>query len=161
MINRITVSINSRKYTVVANENETYIRSLCEYVNEKVNTVLREGNHVMGEKPLLLAALNICDEYFKLMEKDSAAKPIEDLIAENKELKEKNEEAETESKEKDTQIGELKDELGITEKMLEEAEDKIKELENTIKQKESAIKKQRSEFAIREKEILDMLDTKA
>lgn len=161
MINRITVSINSRKYTVVANENETYIRSLCEYVNEKVNTVLREGNHVMGEKPLLLAALNICDEYFKLMEKDSAERPIEELLSENKELKEKNEEANAALKDKDSQISELNDELAITEKMLNEAEDKIKELEKTIKQKENIVKKQRSEFAIREKEILDMLENKA
>lgn len=161
MINRITVSINSRRYTVVANENEAYIRSLCEYVNEKVNTVLREGNHIMGEKPLLLAALNICDEYFKILEKDNSEKPIEDIIAENKDLKAGKEEAESASKEKDKKINELNSELNISEKMLKEAEDKIKELENIIKQKENAIKKQRSEFAIREKEILDMLENKS
>ena len=157
MINRITVSINSRKYTVVADENEAYIRSLCEYVNEKVETVLREGSHVMGEKPLLLAALNICDEYFKLLEKDQSELQIENFISENREI----EKAEEDANEKNKRISELQDEVDIAEKMLEEAESKIKELENTIKQKETTIKKQRSDFAIREKEILDMLENKS
>lgn len=161
MINRITVSINSRKYTVVADENEAYIRSLCEYVNEKVETVLREGSHVMGEKPLLLAALNICDEYFKLLEKDDSELQIENLISENRAMKESIEKAEDDAKEKDKKIAELQDEVDIAEKMLKESESKIKELENKITQKETAIKKQRSEFAIREKEILDMLENKS
>lgn len=158
MINRITVSINSRKYTVVANENESYIRSLCEYVNEKVETVLREGSHVMGEKPLLLAALNICDEYFKVLEKDNSDIEIEKLISENRELKEEKEEAAEAAKKKEDEISSLKSELDLSERLLKDAEERIKELEKTIKQKETALKKQRSEFAIREKQILDMLE---
>lgn len=160
-MNRITVSINSRKYTVVADENEAYIRSLCEYVNEKVETVLKEGNHIMGEKPLLLAALNICDEYFKLINKDKSDIHIESLISENKELKDTVEDTKKELADKDSQINDLRDEADIAEKMLEEAEGKIKELEKKIKQKENTIKQQRSEFAIREKELLDMLENKS
>ena len=59
MPNRINITINSRIYTVVADEDTEYLKSLGDYINDKVNLVLREGNHVMGEKPIVLAALNI------------------------------------------------------------------------------------------------------
>ena len=65
--------------------------------------------------------------------------------------------AEERKLEKETEI---KDELLLTRKILDEAEEKIKFLEGQITLKETQIRKQRSEFAIREKELLDMLESK-
>ena len=48
----------------------------------------------------------------------------------------------------------------MTRKVLEETEEKVKFLEGQIKLKETQVKKQRSEFALREKELLDMLESK-
>lgn len=160
MVNKISISINSRIYTVVANENTEYIKSLCDYVNEKVNLVLNEGNHVMGEKPLLLAALNICDEYFKLLDKSEPAEKLSDLLTENKRLEAEIRDMKKAEKESGSKAEAVADELDITKKVLEETEEKVKFLEGQIKLKETQIKKQRSEFAIREKELLDMLESK-
>ena len=67
-MNKVTVTINSRQYTVIAEESEEYIEALAEHINEKVSGVLESVSNVMGERPLILAALNICDEYFKVNE---------------------------------------------------------------------------------------------
>lgn len=67
-MNKVSIKINSRYYTVTAEESEEYIRALCDYINEKIELVLDSGTNVLGERPLVLAALNICDEYFKVKE---------------------------------------------------------------------------------------------
>lgn len=159
-MNKLNIRINSRVYTVVADEDVEYLKSLCDYVNEKVETVLREGSHVMGEKPVVLAALNICDEYFKLMAQNAPAEKLSELLAKNKALSDELHElkrAQNDSAEKSSQLAE---ELEITEKVLAETEEKVKFLEGQITIKENQIKKQRSDFALREKELLDMLESK-
>lgn len=160
MPNRINITINSRVYTVVADEETEYLKSLGDYINDKVSIVLSEGQHVMGEKPLVLAALNICDEYFKLLDKCAPADKLSDLLTENKRLEGEIREMKKAEERKFEKETEIKDELSLTKKMLDEAEEKIKFLEGQITLKETQIRKQRSEFAIREKELLDMLESK-
>ncbi len=157
---RINITINSRVYTVVADEEEAYLKRLCDYVNDKVNQVLSEGNHVMGEKPVVLAALNICDEYFKLLDSSAPQERLSELLTKNKQL-----ETEIRGLRKDEsgtfeKMESLKDEAELSKKMLDEAEEKIKFLEGQISVMEGRIKKQRGEFAIRERELLDMLESK-
>lgn len=67
-VNKVTLTINSRQYTVVAEESVDYIEKLCEHINEKVDNVRSEGQNILGERPIVLAALNICDEYYKEIE---------------------------------------------------------------------------------------------
>ena len=159
-MNRINITINSRVYTVVADEDEAYLKRLCDYVNEKVKLVISEGTHVMGEKPLVLAALNICDEYFKLLDSASPTQGRSEIIAKNKQL-----EAELRELRKDggtaaEKIEQLKSEAVLAEKMFDETEEKVKFLEGQIRPMETRLKQQRSEFVIREKELLDMLESK-
>lgn len=99
-MNKVNVTINSRMYTVVSSESQEYIQSLGEHINEKVNLVLRDGKNVMGERPMVLAALNICDEYFKAIEagnliseqtKDTNVK-LQEMKAEAQKRREKNKE---------------------------------------------------------------------
>ena len=159
-MNKVNITINSRVYTVVADEEESYIKSLCEYVNDKVNTVLREGSHVMGERPIVLAALNICDEYFKLLNSSEDSVKASELMTRINELEEELRDIKR-SEEKARDSGaEVAEELNVTQKVLEETEEKVKFLEGQITLKESQMKKQRSDFAIRERELLDMLDSK-
>ena len=83
-VKRVEVVINSRKYTVLADETEEYINKLADHINEKVKLVLGSGQNVIGERPVILAALNICDEYFKCQE---AGKMLsEQLVAQNEKL---------------------------------------------------------------------------
>ena len=155
MRNRVNITINSRVYTITANEDAEYLKSLGDYVNGKVQIVLSEGTHVMGEKPLVLAALNICDEYFKLMNRNDSK-----LLTENRRLEKEIRDLERAEQDSGNKAAEAAEELRITQKVLEETEEKVKFLEGQIKVKETQIKKQKSEFAIREKELLDMLESK-
>lgn len=157
---RLNITINSRVYTVVAEEEEAYLQRLCDYVNDKVKTVLNEGNHVMGEKPVVLAALNICDEYFKLMDSSAPQDKLSEVITENGQIREEARELEKENARMSEQLEQTKAQAEISERMLDEAEEKIKFLEGQISAMESKVKKQRSDFAIREKELLDMLESK-
>lgn len=160
MKNRINMTINSRVYTVVAEEDTEYLKRLCEYVNEKVNLVLNEGNHVMGEKPVVLAALNICDEYFKLLEKSAPAENLAELVSKNNRLEAEIRELKKAEAEANERAEKLKSEAELSERIIDETENKVKFLEGQITTLEGRIKKQRGEFAIREKELLDMLESK-
>lgn len=67
-VNRVSLTINSRQYVVVAQESTQYLEKLGNHINEKVQKVRSNGQNVLGERPIVLAALNICDEYFKSIE---------------------------------------------------------------------------------------------
>ena len=159
-MNRINITINSRVYTVVAEEEEGYLKRLCDYVNEKVKLVINEGTHVMGEKPLVLAALNICDEYFKLLDSTNPVQNISEIIAKNKQLEAELRELRKDGGNAAEKIEELRSEAALAEKMFDETEEKVKFLEGQIRLMETRLKQQRGEFSIREKELLDMLESK-
>ena len=91
--NKVSVTINGRMYTLVSDETIEYMRELSDYVNVNVQKVKDKNPALTGERPIVLAALNICDELFKanrggkiMFEK--AQKNYEELVAENKRLRE-------------------------------------------------------------------------
>lgn len=88
-LNKVQLVINSRLYTVVSDESVEYMEMLGEHIDEKVQAVVSEGKHIMGERPIVLAALNICDEYYKLLasKTDLEAERISRIDAENTKLK--------------------------------------------------------------------------
>lgn len=170
-MSKVTITINSRQYTVVAEESEEYIQALGDHINEKINNVLESGANVMGERPLILAALNICDEYFKVNEagytvneqlKVCTAK-LNNQIDENNNLREqiKNLQAdlvELKSGQVTIDETETKATTEMLSKQLMEAEEKIKFLEGQIRLMENKQKDMKQEFAAREQEILDMIE---
>ena len=100
--NKVSVTINGRMYTLVSEETMEYMRELSDYVNQNVQKVKDKNPALMGERPIVLAALNICDELFKanmggkiMFEK--AQKNYEELVAENKRLRESINESEVSS----------------------------------------------------------------
>ena len=52
---------------------------------KRLKNVLNGGQNVLGERPIVLAALNICDEYFKALESDDSVKiEMEKLNSKNR-----------------------------------------------------------------------------
>lgn len=167
----VAITINSRQYDVVANESTEYIEMLGKHINEKVELVLKGGRNIMGERPIVLAALNICDEYFKAEEASRMLKEQlqinSDKLAaaqnENKKLRSSNKNLKTELSEAESDqisIDEtaLKAETVDAKKQLEEAGTQIKFLEGQIEILENKIKKMERDYESREKEILEMID---
>ena len=65
MKNRVAVSIAGREYTFTASEDESYVRRVAAFVDQK----LAEVSQAARISPLdcaVLACANIADEYFKL-----------------------------------------------------------------------------------------------
>ena len=53
-MNKVTITINSRQYNVVAEESEEYIQALGGHINEKIDKVLEGGTNVMANVPWFL-----------------------------------------------------------------------------------------------------------
>ena len=141
-MNKVSITINSRHYTVMAEESEEYIRSLCDHINEKVAIVLGSGANVMGERPIVLAALNVCDEYFKVKEAGHTigeqisryTKKIEEEQAKNKRLQRRIDELEAAADTDSEQVSFDENELAVSElkEELEKAKNRIKYLESKL-----------------------------
>lgn len=170
-MNKVTLTINSRQYNVIAEESEEYIQALGDHINNKIERVLESGSNIMGERPLILAALNICDEYFKVNEAGytvneqlkACTKKLDNQIEENIQIKKQLEGLENEIKDlKSGQVSMTETQMQADNedlrKRLADAEGKIKFLEGQIKISEEKRKKMKQEFAAREQEILDLIE---
>lgn len=163
-INKVTFTINSRQYTVVADESVEYIEGLCNHINEKVENVIHAGQNVMGERPIVLAALNICDEYFKSVDSGK-------MLKENAErLNEKNQKLQQTIRQLNREIEEansaqisidetaMRAEVNAAKSELDDANNQIKFLEGHIKILENKIEELEEKYDKREQEILEMIE---
>lgn len=64
MANRVSVTICSQDYTLVAEETATYMQKVGSYVDQKMTEVLT-GSKVGRTDAAVLTAVNITDELFK------------------------------------------------------------------------------------------------
>lgn len=161
---KVSVTINSRVYTVTAQESNEYICALAEHINEKIETVLTSGTNVMGERPLILAALNICDEYFKVNEAGYTIN--EQLKACSQKLTAQTEENEKLKKELE-ELKSMSGQMSFSEEsdedlasQLDEAQNKIVFLEGQVKLMEEKVKAQQKDFAAREHEMLELINNR-
>ena len=163
-VNKITFVINSRSYTVVAEESTEYLEKLCAHVNDKVENVLRGGQNIMGERPLVLAALNICDEYYKQLEENDA------LREKAAELKERNSRLEREAENAQDELDMVKSgqvsideaamraEVSDANEKLSGANNKIKFLEGQVKSLKEKIVMLEERDKKREQDFPDLID---
>ena len=123
--NKVTAIINGRMYTLVSEETADYMKMLSDKVNEKVDFVKKNNPTLLGERPIVLAALNICDDYYKA---ESGGK----IMIENLERK-YNELAEENKKLRDVlNNSEYEIEVSSLMKQLEDAKNEIAALKSKI-----------------------------
>ena len=63
MRNKIVVTIGGRDYTMVAVEDEEYVRKCAEHVDQQLKQV--SSGRLSLADAAVLAAMNVADEYFK------------------------------------------------------------------------------------------------
>lgn len=168
-LNKVNLIINSRMYTLVSEESPEYMAKLGEHINEKIALVLQDGKNIMGERPIVLAALNICDEYYKLAEPKpgdkgfnervaSLQEDVKKLKAENANLRADLEEAQS------AQVTMAETEAiarsSAMQKELDEAQTQIKFLEGQIKRMEEKIEQVKEDYRKREDGLLNMFNVK-
>ncbi len=66
MRNKVVVTIAGQEYTMVAVEDESYVRRCAELVNDQLNQIM--ATHLSQADAAVLAAMNIADQYLKEME---------------------------------------------------------------------------------------------
>ena len=68
MKNSVQVEILGKEFTVKSENDESYVKEIADYVNRKMEEVLKDTRTVATVNVVLLAALNIADEYFRIKE---------------------------------------------------------------------------------------------
>lgn len=159
---QVKVVIDGKKFTVVGAEEETYLKKVADYVNNRLEEIKKMDGfkRLNRDYQLLTIYLNLADDYFKLKQGDATGAQIEKL--ENQihqltyELVDAGLEKENLEKEKTSLAFELDklnsfvDELEKEKKNLEEHKEelakrvqtfdaKFRELEKELKEKEQSL----------------------
>lgn len=163
-VNKVSFTINSRQYTVVAEESVEYIEKLCEHINDKVESVIKGGQNILGERPIVLAALNVCDEYYKSL---NNVKQMQQQMKQNNDKNSKLQQTvkylqkeldSVKSGQVSIEETELRAEAASAKNELDDAEKRIKFLEGHIKTLEDKIQELEEKYDKREQEIMEMIE---
>jgi len=76
MEKRITVMVDGRRYVLLTEESQDYLRDIAAYVNEKIEEQ-KQTFRVSEVEAAVMSALVICDELFKV--KQSAANAFDQI----------------------------------------------------------------------------------
>lgn len=77
-MNKIVVKIANQEYSIAGDEEKDYILSLASHVDEQIKIALEKSPKINNVTPVILASINIADQYFKQKEKN---KELMDQIA--------------------------------------------------------------------------------
>jgi len=85
MKNRVEVEIFDNSCVLVGDEDEEYIKGCADYVDKKIREVVKKTSTISTLRAIILAAVNITDQLFKLQKEhsalqDSLLKREEDLV---------------------------------------------------------------------------------
>jgi cell division protein ZapA len=68
MKNVIRVEILGREYVVKSDEGEERVKKIAQYVNQKIKDISESTQTVSTMNAAILAAMNIANEYFQILE---------------------------------------------------------------------------------------------
>lgn len=165
--NRVTVTIRNKEYTIVAEESTDYILSVAKEFNDRISQVMDGNKGLNAEKVMILAALNLCDDYLKIRQTNNALQ--RQVMKCAKELEKAQETAAKQYEGDDSGADSMRKEILHYAQELKKAENTIRQMQKeheARKDELAAIEKKhteeierlRGEYAQKEREILDMID---
>lgn len=85
MKKQVEIKVMGQKFTVRSDSTEEYVSEVAQYVDEKINEVMRSTKAVASLNVVILAAMNIADEFLKFKQTkekqwDNAEKKIKNVI---------------------------------------------------------------------------------
>lgn len=87
MKNKVTVSIAGQEYTMVAVEDESYVRKVAAHVDGQVREVLEQGRLSIADGAVL-AAMNIADQYYREQAStENLRRQVKEVLEESAKLK--------------------------------------------------------------------------
>lgn len=87
MQNKVEVVIFDNKCVIIGEEDENYIKNVAEFVDSKVREIVDQTKTISTLRAVILAAINISDELFKVEKKqrllqESLKRQEEEIISE-------------------------------------------------------------------------------
>lgn len=73
--NKITVSIMGENYTIVSEESKEFVVKVADYVDQKMRVFSGSNSLLSYQKVAVLTALNIADDYHKLLDQSGLDAP--------------------------------------------------------------------------------------
>jgi cell division protein ZapA len=87
MTNRVTVTIGTQSYTLVAQEDHLYVQQIAAFVNQELSQVVEQGS-LSSADAAILTAVNITDKYFKEREAaDNLRRQLKEYLDDGSRLK--------------------------------------------------------------------------
>lgn len=85
MKKQVEIKVMGQKFTVRSDSTEEYVNEVANFVEEKINEVMRSTKAVASLNVVILAAMNIADEFMKFKQTkdkqwDNAEKKIKNVI---------------------------------------------------------------------------------
>jgi len=82
--NRVIVKILGQEYTIVGDESREFMQRVSNYVDDKMNEIAEKNKKFSTAMIAVLTAINIGDEYFKLLDEcqklmSERGRPVEEL----------------------------------------------------------------------------------
>lgn len=162
---KINVTIDGRSFTVVGTEDEGYIKSLADYVDQKIKNLANKNDKLSQTMAATLAALNIADELAKINGKlkeleGRSREPLEKFTGVTQEL----ESSKDKIRELEKLCMEYKDEMIKSKLQVEEQYKQVNGLKEELELKELEIEELRnSNKALQDKDFqnqIEMVDIK-
>ena len=69
-MNKIIVKIAGQEYSIIGKEEKDYILSLASHVDEQISKASEKTPKLNSVTPVVLASINIADQYFKAVEEN-------------------------------------------------------------------------------------------
>lgn len=67
----VTVKIANQDYTITGEEEKDYVLSLASHVDEQISIAMEKAPKINNVTPVVLASINIANQYFKEKEKNN------------------------------------------------------------------------------------------
>ncbi len=148
---RVKLTICGSDYTVVSDDSESYVRTVGDKVNNKMNGILSKNPKLSISMAAVLSALEYCDESLKAAEKtENFRSQIKEYVSEISKYRDKNSEAECE-------INNLKDKIELLTKSIDKYKKEIYALKSKdeINQKDAFNQNEIVTLSLEENEIAD------
>lgn len=170
--NKVIVKIRNKEYVIMSSDPQEYILSVANELDARIKDLAVTNSALHPERLVILASLNLCDEYIKLKENNkvlqqqltNCTNELEKCLGQSSEVS-VDEKLKEELDTANERIRLLESKLSDDDKLLREIadlKDKILKCENEkthMKQEyDKQIENLKTEFSKKENEFLEMID---
>lgn len=157
--NKIVVNIMSKDYTLKSDDSVEHMRKVSEFVKKKISDVKAKNRRMNSSTLAVLTALNITDEYFKMLEYNSELeKRVESPEYELRVIKDKLNHITKEFEQKNRAYNKIINEFNSLFENSAIYENGLNDLRSDVDELNEIIRKKEEEIKLSDQKIRDLKD---